>query len=126
MAVVVAVGLPISCSLADSPGNPVDDALIVGRTQVTVLRCHLNGLVACSNLDLFDTRSVHRKPRAEGMTVAVPYVVDDRRLFETRMEPFVSHEVLRVQTAIPQRCQRSNWAGTEYLGDPVNYMQPVF
>ena len=34
--------------------------------------------------------------------------------------------LLRVQTAIPQRCQRSNWAGTEYLGDPVNYMQPVF
>lgn len=37
MAVVVAVGLPITCGLAGSHGYPIDNALIVDQTQSPVL-----------------------------------------------------------------------------------------
>ena len=63
VAVMVAVDLTgIYCSLAGRRWKYGRQRLDCGRTQVSVLRRHLNGLVSGSDLNLFDARSIHRKP----------------------------------------------------------------
>ena len=65
------------------------------------------GLVPCQVLDVFCSCTLLRKFRAEAVTIAVPSVVRNVRVFNGRLKPFartLDIEHGRVMRSIPRFC----------------------
>src|SRR5262249_31042253 len=68
-------------------GDPFHDRQFVCWRKVTIPGGHGDRLVTRRLLNLLDHGAGHRKPRSQGVPIAVPNVLADPRLFQAGFKP---------------------------------------